>query len=176
MSTRYSLMSLGVVLAVLLAGLLSFALPERTYACSCIPIGSPLEELDENNSVFRGKVISATRLDDETRYEFKVTAVWKGPLTESRAITAGNSDSMCGRGYMLGEEYLVYSYDGTGDGFCSRTMRIGDASEDLAELGEGQAPRFTVDWSMVAILFGIAGLFVCVLGIGLLNWCVRRMF
>ncbi len=48
----YTLASLSLV--VLLAGLLAFVLPERSYATECLPRGSPLEELEESAAVFSG--------------------------------------------------------------------------------------------------------------------------
>ena len=152
MTIRSGLISVGVALAVLLAGFWLFVLPERSYACAPTYIGPPLEELERANSVFRGKVISATWLDREslsealiyefmattaTIYEFMVTTVWKGPLAEKRTIA---SISDCGRQFSQGEEYLVYSGDGYSDWFSTRTRPISEADEDLAELGEGHMP------------------------------------
>ncbi len=145
MPIRISLVSLSIALAVLLAGLLAFLIPEGTYACAPTYIGPPLEELERNNSVFRGKVISATPLDresgrqKETMYEFMVTTVWKGSLAEKRTITSGDDGAACGRRFGFGE-YIVYSGDGYTDGFSTRTRSIYEAAEDLAELGEGQMP------------------------------------
>ena len=152
MAIRSGLISVGVALAVLLAGFWLFVLPERSYACAPTYIGPPLEELERANSVFRGKVISATWLDREstsealiyefmattaTIYEFMVTTVWKGPLAEKRTIA---SISDCGRQFSQGEEYLVYSGDGYSDWFNTRTRPISEADEDLADLGPGQRP------------------------------------
>ena len=173
----------AVTLAVLLAGLLSLLLPERSYACSQPLPRSPLQAMDISHSVFRGKVISAVHLDrepghEETRYEFMVSAVWKGPLTESRTITSRDYEPACGRRFWVDEEYLVYSHDGYRDAFGTRTRLISEAAEDLAELGEGDTPipgtvlpissadeengggcgiaPNTVDLSIVGILVGIA--------------------
>ena len=141
MAIRYGFIPLSVALAILLAGLLFFLNPERAHACSCGGYGSPSEELEESAAVFRGSVTSASWSDDnqEVTYEFAVTAVWKGPLTDKRTITTPSYGAACGREFGLGE-YIVYSWHGSRDGLCSRTRPISDAAEDLAELGEGYAP------------------------------------
>lgn len=159
MSIRLGLISISIALAGLLTGLLLFLQPERTYACSCGGYGSPIEELERNNSVFRGTVISESWSDDkrEVTYEFEVTAVWKGPLTQKRTITTPSQGPACGRTFGSGE-YIVYSWDGGRDGLCSRTRAVSEAAEDLAELGEGQVPSSRVDFSMVGLLVGIVGL------------------
>ena len=159
MSIRFGLVFLSIALAVLLAGLLTFALPERTYACSCRTIGTPSEELENSAAVFRGTVTAASVSEDkqEVTYEFEVTTVWKGPLTGKTIITSPRWSAACGREYGTGE-YIVYSWNGSRDGLCSRTRLISDASEDLAELGEGQVPSSWVDFSMVGLLVGVVGL------------------
>ena len=145
MAIHGGMISASVALAVLLAGLLSFLIPERSYACAPNYIGPPLEELERADSVFRGKVISTAPLEresasEETIYQFMVTTVWKGPLAEKRTITARDFEPACGRQFSRGEEYLVYSGDGYTDWFSTRTRPISDAAEDLAQLGEGQMP------------------------------------
>ncbi len=145
MAIRYGQIAVGVALAVLITGLLSFLHPERTYGCEPIPIGSPLEELERFDSVFLGEATSAEPLDrgyeyKETIYEFIVTTVWKGPLAEKRMIRTRDSESICGRKFQIGQEYVVYSYDGEEDSLHSRTRLIAEAAEDLAELGEGDTP------------------------------------
>ena len=140
MTIRFDLIFLCVALTGLLAGLLFFLYPERSYACSCPPLGSPSEELAESTAVFRGKVTSVSKSNDEATYEFTVTTVWKGPLTEKRTITSREYEPACGRTFGGAEEYVVYSYNGTWDSFCSRTRPLSKAASDLEELGEGQVP------------------------------------
>ena len=140
MTIRFDLIFLSVALAVLLAGLLSFLLPERSYACSCLPLGSPTEELEESGAVFMGKVTSISILEGTGNYdtamnEFAVTTVWKGPLTEKRTITARLFEPACGRTFGGAEEYVVYSYNGTWDSFCSRTRLLSKAASDLGGAG-----------------------------------------
>ena len=150
MSIRFGLISISIALAVLLAGLLAFLLPEKSYACAPRPIGSPLEELERNNSVFRGRVTSGATptvnpkdpsSDPEVTYEYVVSTVWKGSLAERRTLTtSGSFPGSCGRRFWGGEEYIIYSSDGYSDWFSSRTRMISKAADDLAELGEGQVP------------------------------------
>ena len=142
MAIRFSTISVGVALAVLLTGLFLFLLPGRSYACSCLPLGSPTEELEESAAVFMGKVTSITILEgtgpyDTAMNEFAVTTVWKGPLAETRFIRT-EPRGMCGRTFGEGEEYVVYA--ATSDHKCSRTRMLSAASSDHVELGKGHAP------------------------------------
>lgn len=141
MVIRFGYVFAGVTLAALLAGLLTFLLPDRIYACSCLPLGTPLEELEETPGAFMGKVSSISIIEDEPYdyawHEFKVTTVWKGPLAETIFIKT-QPRGMCGTGFAEGKEYVVYSIGW--DNGCSRSRPVSAAAEDLAELGQGHKP------------------------------------
>ena len=118
----------------------------ESYACVCRPPGSPTAEMTRSDSVFRGRVVtvypatikySPLEVFPTEIYEFRVMAVWKGPLYETvyRDIVAAGST--CARWFSLGSEYLVY---GSG-ALCTRTRLISEAQEDLAEIGEGRVPE-----------------------------------
>ena len=68
--------------------------------------------------------------------EFKIYTVWKGEFNETTYLTTYYFGSSCSGWATLGEEYIVYG----GFSACSRTRRLSNAQEDLAELGAGQSP------------------------------------
>ena len=68
--------------------------------------------------------------------EFKIYTVWKGEFNETTYLSTYNFGSSCAGGATVGEEYIVYG----GFRACSRTRRLSNAQEDLAELGAGQSP------------------------------------
>ena len=147
----------GLVSAAVLVGVLwLLGTPGPVYACSCVQPGSPSEELEKFSAVFAGRVVSVdhsydpegrtvTR-DDRSTIGFKVSVVWKGAVHEDMYITTPPTGGTCGFTFDVGEEYIVYAYDSNYDdggystGICSRTALLGNAQEDLDELGSGDAP------------------------------------
>ena len=124
--------------------------PEQSYACSCVTPGSPSEEMDTSAAVFMGRVVSVREFErddglmssaDPTTIEFAVSTVWKGPSYETMFLTTARSDSSCGFTFVEGEQYVVYSRDGSTVSLCSRTRSLSAAQHDLAELGKGQVPN-----------------------------------
>ena len=154
MSIRSGLVFLSVVLVVLLAGLLSFLLPEKSYACSCVCPGSPTEELEKSAAVFSGTVKSTTPSSSEhltLTAEIEVNAVWKGPLYQTMYVSASNprQGPVCGMHFVEGAQYIFYAvYEIQGSDYspdwwvnrCTLTSPITGADYILDELGEGQAP------------------------------------
>ena len=145
-----SLTSKGICLA-LVALLLSVwltAYPQQSYACSCAPHGTPLEELSASYAVFLGKVVSV-RYDgsgDHPRFtgqtaKFGVETVWKGPVSETIYAEPSSYESSCGFSFAEGATYLVFAQDNFRVSACSRTKPHTYAVEDLIELGEGQVPE-----------------------------------
>lgn len=130
---------------------------DETHACTCMPI-SPSEAFDAADLVFAGQVIDAQTFYypvpkisrdvvgrdyfEDTVYIFLVSAVWKGePKQVSYIISPQNSTSCTGRGFSIGEKYLVYVESGVAVGPCSRIVRLDSAQEDLRALGAGQPPE-----------------------------------
>ena len=122
----------------------------ESHACSCVPPGSPSEELKGHSEVFSGKVVAIhmsntflqllltnTSEPSKTVYEVKVATVWKGPLLETVFLSQSGAGTSCAQAFREGVEYIVY---GSGH-LCSRTGLLSEAQEDLAELGEGHAPE-----------------------------------
>ena len=149
----------GLVCAAFIVGVLWLLwTPGPVYACSCVQPGSPSEELEKFSAVFAGRVVSVDHSydtrpgsvvresDDRSTIGFEVSAVWKGTVHEDMYITTPPSDGACGFTFDVGEEYIVYAYDSNYDdggystGICSRTALLGDAKEDLDELGAGDPP------------------------------------
>ena len=154
MSIRVGHIFLSVGLAALLAGLLSFLLPEKSYACSCVRPGSPTEELEKSAAVFSGTVKSTTPSSSEhltLTAEVEVNAVWKGPLYQTMYVSASNprQGPVCGMHFVEGAQYIFYAvYEIQGSDYspdwwvnrCTLTSPIAGADYILDELGEGQAP------------------------------------
>ena len=143
-----------LALCVALLGIwLSSASAEPSYACSCVPAGSPSEALAKSDSVFRGVVLSITTVeredgiwgsDDPVAVEISVSEVWKGSTSRTRTLETVRSEVSCGFEFELGAEYMVYTHDDSSVSLCSRThsvaMGFHDDYNDMEELGQGQAP------------------------------------
>ena len=149
--------SAGLVSAAFIVGALwLLSSPGPVYACSCVAPGTPLEELEQFSAVFAGRVVSVQHSydpeggivtpDDHFTIGFEVSVVWKGTVHESVYITTPPTGGACGFTFEVGQEYIVYAYDsryddgGYSTGICTRTALLGDAQEDLDELGAGSAP------------------------------------
>ena len=144
-------LALRLVLAASLIGLWAMINPEPSYACSCAERSSPSEALERADAVFMGRAVSVSYVEkvrgeqtyiDSVITKFNVTAVWKGPISETAYVDHGGP---CGTRFDVGEEYIVYAYNfgrrtGLTTGLCSRTARLSWAMEDLAGLGEGTKP------------------------------------
>ncbi len=136
-----------IVSAALLASLLAFR-TESASACSCVPPGTPLEELGRSTAVFAGKAI---RIDagllyssaDPVMVTFQVAQVWKGPEHARLTLHTERSGASCGYEFQGGQEYLVYASGPEADlytGLCTRTQPLASAGDDLQALGEGTTP------------------------------------
>lgn len=130
------------VLIVLLASAAFLFFARESNACSFAPPGSPLAELQKSTYVFAGEVIAVHPVQSDKIYEFRVDRVWKGPLNETayvRGNESANAGTSCAgsyRPFFVGLHYLVYDANHV----ASRTGLLTYASEDMAELGEGQRP------------------------------------
>lgn len=95
---------------------------------------------------------SGRHIDYETRVvKFQVERRWKGEVTTEIILATDvtqNSDgtttnSSCDYKYKQGENYLVYASGKENvlrTNYCSRTMPLDKAGEDLNVLGEGKEP------------------------------------
>ena len=139
-----------------------FGFAGDALACSCITNPPPKEALAEATAVFAGEVIAIeipplhwqgdaklpaedllTRLPGgeavrTQRVTVSVSKVWKGEhITQRQLLYTVHDCCMCGFGFQIGQEYLIYTY---GDGkrlsatFCSRTAKLEPKLVDLSEL------------------------------------------
>ena len=142
--------ALRVATVVLLTGLCFLISTGVTNACSCGDTPSPSVALAQSSKVFSGKVVhisddGGTRrepalLSGYISVEFEVYAVWKGPAYATMFVETAWWSGSCGVEFYLGQEWLVYSYDGETTHPCSRTRPLELAQADIDELGEGQVP------------------------------------
>ena len=148
MSSTFGSIVIRLALIVPLIGLWFIMQPSRSYACSCIPYGSPSEELEESAAVFLGRVFSVSTFggsqgswgSESLLVEFDVQVVWKGDVEQTARLTTSRSGPACGYHFVEDVEYLVYSYSGSRVGLCSRTRPLSEAAADLVELGKGHDP------------------------------------
>jgi hypothetical protein len=126
-----------MVILGLFVGFASFT-DQRTMACLCGSPGSPSEELQRNDAVFSGEVIS--RGFKSAKVEFNVEKSWKGP--RARKISLKYIGSGCNYPFVVGKKYLVYARgkEILETDVCTRTKDLDKASDDLKELGEGKEP------------------------------------
>ncbi len=143
-----------LILGMALLGIWLSASAEPSYACVCMPQGSPADELADSHSVFRGVVASISVVEredgswnsaDPATVEFLVSEVWKGPTSRTRTLKTARSGDSCGFEFEFDAEYIVYTDDGGSFvSLCSRTHNLAPGFyrvdyNDLEELGPGQA-------------------------------------
>jgi hypothetical protein len=141
---------IGTVLLFLWLTALSFTFFSATsYACSCLPPGSPKEELAKVDAVFSGEVLSVKDKYNSTKQvKVKVIESWKGIASKNITIYTSIDSASCGVHFESGKEYLIYAHleDGKYTTYlCSRTSELVNAQLDLQELGKGTFPADTAD-------------------------------
>jgi MYXO-CTERM domain-containing protein len=113
-------------------------------ACSCLPPPPPGDAASRAVAVFEGRTFGARREQNEQRFAFEVTRVWKGEVAPAVEVVTALHSAACGRSFELGVPYVVYASardDGTlTDNLCSRSRMVADAVEDLDTLGAGRPP------------------------------------
>jgi hypothetical protein len=131
--------------------LLTFALTVLVVgtarSCSCMPPGSPRQELEESDAVFAGIAthvspgydrVGDTLRPKPRRIRFSVLAAWKGVNGKQVTVTTASSGPACGYDFVPGDTYLVYAngrFGMFGTSICTRTTELARAGEDLAALG-----------------------------------------
>lgn len=136
--------------AILFAGLCFLLTAPQAHACSCGDVPSPTVALAQSAKVFSGKVVHVSGGDGTLRepallsgyvtVEFEVYAVWKGQPFATMYIETAWWSGSCGVEFYVGQEWLVYSYDGITTHPCGRTRHLELAQTDIDALGEGQVP------------------------------------
>ncbi|MCT2537463.1 hypothetical protein NC661_00730 [Aquibacillus koreensis] len=117
----------------IITSVLSFIIPNKAYACSCID-DSVEENYQDSSVVFTGTLVSK---DTEGGNKFQVDKVWKGELQDGYVYSG--FFGMCGTEFEKGSKYLVYTYnhDGTEEtSLCSDNKLISEASADINKLDQ----------------------------------------
>ena len=143
----WKIAAVRLALIAMLAFISLAASTQRSYACYCVSPSSASEASAKSATVFAGRVVSIS--DSGGSYVFvvfDVSEVWKGSASQTAYLTTPRGgDSSCGFTFVKGEDYLVYSKNGSQVFLCSRTSLLSEAAIDLAELGEGRPPTSSSD-------------------------------
>jgi len=146
--------------------------PTHTSACSCAELPSALQELENSEAVFSGKVVAINESRARSKQVlFEVTNSWKGAEKTQIIINTGLGGGDCGIDFVEGVEYLVYANESTMYGkkslvtiICDRTNKLSLLQDDLIILGEGNVPTEKVDLTSesegISFYVWIFGLFV----------------
>ena len=153
----------SLVLTALLICVLQQAPPGS--ACSCGPVPTPAEALEQAHAVFSGTVKEIEGLPPggtPLRVAFRADRWWKGGEGATVSIVTSDDEAACGFHFEDGEAYLVFAYgdnvitDETGylvAGICSRTKRLSEAQEELPELGPAITAVAPTWWGRIKALF-----------------------
>ncbi len=159
--------------------------PPAAVACSCVEPGTVEDELARSEAAFAGNVLEVKQHKSLNGYMtksilFEVSESWKGVDESQVIIRTGQGGGDCGYNFQEGIDYLVYANSSSmyGDGedlvsiICSRTTTLANAQEDLAILGQGDAPQKHVNlegeldgmnvyvWALAIVLLGIIGFWI----------------
>ena len=116
------------------------------FPCTCAPPGTPTEELEKSDAVFKGTVVElkvdTLRVQNAAmlffRVKFEVVAAWKGVDLGEVTLSTNFESAACGFPFKQGVDYLVYAFsqnDSLSTNLCTRTKKLSEAQEDLDELG-----------------------------------------
>ncbi|WP_270179725.1 hypothetical protein [Alkalihalobacillus sp. CinArs1] len=138
-----------IAFLIMMLGLLMNLVPENTaFACSCAK--PSVEEVleDPNTVIFSGVVkgidenkgLFTASTADPVSVSFQVEKTYKN-LDRSRVlVSTARSSASCGYEFEEGKGYLVYGYEREGSietNFCTRTVALSEAGEDLLAIGGG---------------------------------------
>jgi hypothetical protein len=115
------------------------AAPAGAAACTCAEPG----KADVKTSFAGAALVTVARVD---AHEFIGDVGWRTRVTALRTYKGGDAERFeitaaktCGFAFEVGERYLVYAYSDGDTGYtttyCSRTVQLAAAAEDLAALG-----------------------------------------
>lgn len=142
--------TINILTTILLLELVLNVTP--TWACSCFPLRSPNEEMNESTAVFSGQVIRINIPDhfggmrsvgNPLTATFTVYKIWKGPHKNPIVIQTTRDSASCGYNFEVGQEYLVYSYGSPSNlqtNICTRTTSLDNANVDLQAIGSSVEP------------------------------------
>ncbi|OCT16935.1 hypothetical protein A8709_16820 [Paenibacillus pectinilyticus] len=139
---------------MMLCSCLSMAVPNKTYACSCMKPPDPIKAVAQSKAVFSGTVLDIKRqvldidgiIEQQIAVLFDVEQTWKG-LNQTQVMVLTNLDEpACGYHFQVGQTYLVfagsynYNKELLGTSNCSLTKGISVAAADLNQIGQGEKP------------------------------------
>lgn len=114
------------------------------HACSCEPV-TTAEATERAVAVFKGKVLEVKEemLNDEGYLAalIDVSETWKG-IDETQVIVYTGWSS-CQFHFKEGREYVFFPYHSNGKLMvdnCGKSAEVNQATEELAELGDGSVP------------------------------------
>ncbi|MCM3904949.1 MAG: hypothetical protein ND866_24900 [Pyrinomonadaceae bacterium] len=132
------------------------------FASRCLALRNVSEELKASVAVFSGHVVAAEYQPvsglpgwpegiEVLVIKFSVERWWKSSGTDEVLVYSGVGRWPDGHQrifahdftFEVGEKYLVYAFGNEGKlgaSICGRTAKLGDAAEDVTELGEGKLP------------------------------------
>lgn len=144
-----------ILTPVIAIGLLSsIGACREAFGCSCVEPQPPAEALEENKTVFSGKVVIIDSNEFGKSVTFDVDRAWKGVTKDRVTVATPANSAACGYEFEEGKEYLIYSHDDdeTLDvTICSRTQPLDEATADLIVLGEGYQPVQASDEGNVVV-------------------------
>jgi len=113
-------------------------------ACSCVRPQSPCASMKSSQTIFVGRVVSATTAPDQQtiRVRFEVEEQFTGRTANAIDLTTPSTDGMCGFPFRVGTKYLVYAHpssEGLTASQCSRTRQLVAAGDDLSLLRQTAA-------------------------------------
>ena len=134
----------SVVALILLSG------SERIDAHKCF-IPPLAEEMERATAIFKGEIVDIHEIETELgnglpyRIEFRVSAMWKGPVYETMFVHTFRHSVAWGYPFSMDvREYIVYANEEPESlwvDLCSRVRSKSDWEEDLEFLGEGIKPE-----------------------------------
>jgi hypothetical protein len=117
-------------------------------ACTCVS-NYPLETaIKDANIVLKGRVVEVTHEEGSpyVRFRMEVETLWKGKVKKNLDLFTSDNLGACGFFASNGEEVLFFAVENASTGTyfvnrCNRSKPLGEAGEDLAELGQGYPPE-----------------------------------
>ena len=130
---------IGSIVSLLLIN--TFWSIDPAKACSCDDPSSLPEAMKRSSRTFIGKVLDVE--DSQGGVTLAVSRIWKGKK-QSRIIVY-TSNGMCRSRFIIGEEYLVFSYSSENIDYtslCTRTSRLEHFTPaEIRTLGKGRIVR-----------------------------------
>jgi hypothetical protein len=134
----------GFLATIITLATVLLAAPRDVRACQCTEAaGPPCQSFSTSQAVFIGTVRMITAVNDpqnptaNRRVEFDNVVAIRGVEGLTQTVLTSGGEIMCGYPFEQGERYVVYASRvkrgaPMQTGSCSRTRRLGEASQDLA--------------------------------------------